>query len=376
MQKKYLAITACIFTLVTTPVSANANSLLKNQQLKPEYQLLLVQSNADDAQKFLIRAINGLNSGKLNEALEDLNKVIKIEPDYADAYMVRGLVRVFLKQSNAIEDLDKAIRIAPNLTEAYKIRSFARIFLKDYQGAIEDLNQTIKINNGSSDVYLLRGLISALLKSQGAIEDVNKAIQMNPSSESYIFGGFVYVVLKDYQGAIQYINKAIEMNPKSQDAAYFLRGRIHALSGDYQKSVEDYNQAIIRKKNSSYLIYRGASRARLGDLKGAFEDYKVALQTNNFPKKIGRDLIEGTNTLGGDLFREWFEESFLFELVKDSNDIVGYLNRGMIVSVIGKDKQKGISDLQSAVKLYQQQVKPEDARKVLNIIELIGKNKT
>ena len=58
----------------------------------------------------------------MNSALEDYNEVVRLKPDFAEAYLNRGVVRVELgEHKEAITDYDKAIQFKPDLAEAYSI---------------------------------------------------------------------------------------------------------------------------------------------------------------------------------------------------------------------------------------------------------------
>lgn len=60
----------------------------------------------------------------------------------------------------AIEDYNQALRLKPdcveldpNDAEAYSYRGNTRYLLKDYSGALADFNKTLQLNSNNSDVY-------------------------------------------------------------------------------------------------------------------------------------------------------------------------------------------------------------------------------
>ncbi len=147
-------------------------------------------------------------------AIEDYSQVIKINPNYADAYYNRGKVRYELKDYQAaIEDYRQAIKINPNYAHAYGNLGIIRYELKDYQAAIEDYNQAIQINPNYEDAYRNRGLVHSELDDyQAAIVDYNQAIQINPNyGDTYTYRGFVHSQLRDYQSAIEDYRKAANL---------------------------------------------------------------------------------------------------------------------------------------------------------------------
>ena len=81
------------------------------------------------------------NSLNPQEALEDLNKAIELNPKNADSYFHRGAVSEVLKQyKSSLEDLNEAIRLKPNYAEAYNSRGKLKNRLEQYEEAVEDFN--------------------------------------------------------------------------------------------------------------------------------------------------------------------------------------------------------------------------------------------
>ena len=59
----------------------------------------------------------------------------------------------------AIEDFDKAIELNPKLTEAYYNRGNAYYGKKDYDKAIADYNKAIELNPNYAEAYYNRGVM-------------------------------------------------------------------------------------------------------------------------------------------------------------------------------------------------------------------------
>jgi tetratricopeptide (TPR) repeat protein len=232
----------------------------------------------------------------------------------------------------AIADYTEAIRLNPNYVYAYLGRGNARDDLGDKQGAIADYNQAIKINPNYADAYYNRGYVRNNLEDkQGAIADYTQAIKINPNyANAYYNRGYVRDDLGDYQGAIADYTQAIKINPNDADT-YNNRGISRSNLKDYQGAIADYTQAIkINPNDADTYNNRGISRRNLKDYQGAIADYTQAIKIN-------------------------------------PNDGDLYYNRGLARRNSG-DKQGVIADFQKAAELYQQQGKNDDYQDAINQI--------
>ena len=79
----------------------------------------------------------------------------------------------------AIEDLNQAIKLNPNFA-AYYNRGLVRSYLGNKLAALEDLNQAIKLNPDFPPAYNNRGVLRSYLGNKlAALEDLNQAIKLN-----------------------------------------------------------------------------------------------------------------------------------------------------------------------------------------------------
>ncbi|MBR3846106.1 MAG: tetratricopeptide repeat protein, partial [Alistipes sp.] len=77
-----------------------------------------------------------------DEAIADLNKVLKLFPDFAYAYYNRAnLMALSGDLPAAFEDYTKAIEQHPHFAEAYYNRGIIQIFMKDTRKGCLDLSK-------------------------------------------------------------------------------------------------------------------------------------------------------------------------------------------------------------------------------------------
>ena len=59
-----------------------------------------------------------------NESLEDFNEAIRLSPQYAEAYCLRGRTKFALNQTDAaLMDVNKSVEIKPTYAEGYYYQS-------------------------------------------------------------------------------------------------------------------------------------------------------------------------------------------------------------------------------------------------------------
>ena len=92
------------------------------------------------------------NIGKYDEAINYYNRAIAQNPDYIEAYYMRGIVKHHREQyQSAISDFNKFISLNSDYAEAYRYRADAKFCLGIFEEAIEDLKIGIPMADGSGD---------------------------------------------------------------------------------------------------------------------------------------------------------------------------------------------------------------------------------
>ena len=135
---------------------------------------------AQSAQDWLESAQKKYNNGDYQGAIDDLTKVIEINPLLANLYVQRGDLKKHLdKNSDALIDFNKAIELEPDNAYAYYLRATVKSNLKDYQGAITDFDKVIEIDPLYPGYYFMRGFTREDMGDlQGACSEWRKAAEL------------------------------------------------------------------------------------------------------------------------------------------------------------------------------------------------------
>lgn len=120
-------------------------------------------------------------------ALENLNRAIKLNGNYKEAYYLRALCNINLDEpEEALTDFNKAIQLDSTYKEAYFNRAF---YIKDkqgdYAGSIRDYNQFIRLNAGNNNAFALnnRGFAKYKLNdAKGALTDIEASLKSDPKN--------------------------------------------------------------------------------------------------------------------------------------------------------------------------------------------------
>ena len=167
------------------------------------------------------------SEGKYNKAIDFANEAIAIDQEDALAYYYRGVSCIGLKNyQQGLEDLNAVLQLYPEYAEAYY--SLGRIYylLGNVEQAIIECDKCIYLNPPAllkARALSNRGDSNSMIGNHHqAIIDFNNAINLNPNAGFfYRARGFAYRRLGDHQQSIKDMKTAAKLGDnKAQD---FLR---------------------------------------------------------------------------------------------------------------------------------------------------------
>lgn len=117
----------------------------------------VTEENQDAAQMLKSKAMEAISEGKLDEATDNLTEAIMLNPSSAILYATRASVYVKLKKPNAaIRDADAALKINPDSAKGYKIRGMARAMLGLWEEAATDLHVASRLDYDEEIALVLK----------------------------------------------------------------------------------------------------------------------------------------------------------------------------------------------------------------------------
>jgi uncharacterized protein (TIGR03067 family) len=160
----------------------------------------------------------------------------------------------------AIAKLTDALRFEPNSARLYAFRGVARRNLRQFEQALADFEQSIKIEPNAY-AFNNRGLLFRMRgEADKALADFGQAIRLDPGFDAaYMNRALVYAEKGDYDKALGGIDASIALNDKNPQA-HAIRGSILRDKRDLDKAIDSFGRAIALDPNYAF-VYQERAQA-------------------------------------------------------------------------------------------------------------------
>lgn len=236
--------------------------------------------NQNNSLLFINKAMILNNMGKIEMAIENVNRALAIEENS----MFFSKKAYLLREKGDYEDALKFIRLAveKNFDENYTLYIDTLIDLQKYDLALQVTNEAIeKIPN---DEYLFgtkARLLGYFEKYEEALESIDHARSLN--SKDYTFYQMKAEILNfhgNYKEALDWIEKAILLEPKDPNS-YCIQAEILNQVGHNEEAINSVNKSIELSPDDEYFFELKAEYLRRqGDNDSALINIEKALSLN------------------------------------------------------------------------------------------------
>ena len=243
----------------------------------------MLRLNPDFAEGYYNRGVAFSELGQTQEAVQDYSRTVELNPDFYNAHLNLGLVLESLGHCDqAVQSFNQAIALEPDNALAYNNRAFSLMNAAKLDAALKDCEKATAIDPNLPEIHNIRGLIyDKLGKNQRAVNSFKQALKLKPGSVQFKVNLAKSLnELEKYEQALTHCKQAIKSNPNIPDA-YYNRGI--ALQGliRLEEAVESYDLAIeLSPKASDAFCNRGICFHRLGNVEKGFADFNAAIELN------------------------------------------------------------------------------------------------
>jgi tetratricopeptide (TPR) repeat protein len=303
---------------------------------------------------FLDRGILFASRRDYELAIMDFTAAIKLEPNLAAAYMLRGrALTASVLDVSEIKDNFSGIEV---FSTGGRVSAEQK---KVLELSLADYTQAMKFDQNNAVLYKERGdVYDGMGESDKAIADFNQALRLNPNyAVVYRDRAMVYSHKGEHDKAIADTSQAIKLEPDNANW-YNARGTAYSYKGDYDRAITDYTQAIkLEPNNAGAYSNRGSAYNSKGNYDRAIADYSQAIRLDP------NDAVLYNNRGNAYYNKKDYDRAIAdcTQAIKlDPNKAVAYNNRGFAYGRKG-DYDRAIADLTQAIKLA-----PNNARAYSN----------
>lgn len=269
----------------------------KDYELANEYFTKTLEINPMYAIAYNYRAEAYKELGLTTPSIEDYTKAIQLEPKQVALYFGRG--KCYMMQENyteAARDFGKAIQIEPRKTIYYRYRLEANFLVGNYASTAEDIDRLIQMNPQEVDLHYhtLNAFCKAEVKNyQGAVEAIDQAISTNVMNNDFYAERAEYNLKQEkYQEALSDYQQAITLS--HEEPAYYQKcGNIYFHIKDYPNTIKYSSSAIQYNPSDAEMWYiRGIAHLNLGAKKEAKSDFIKAAELGFPAKKMEKNAFK------------------------------------------------------------------------------------
>jgi tetratricopeptide (TPR) repeat protein len=178
----------------------------------------------------------------------------------------------------AIKDCDQAIRLDPKYALAFYNRGLIYYSKDDYDRAIGDSAESIRLNPSYANAYDTRGnAYSDQGNHDRALRDYNDSIRLNPKNPITLANRCdENGILKNWIAARSDCDESLRIRPNHVNTLLH-RALVLLALGKLEESAADYGNVLQqRPKDAEALFGRGTIRLKRGDTAGGEEDIAAA----------------------------------------------------------------------------------------------------
>ncbi len=286
-------------------------------------------------------------SDQYEDALNNCNQALEVNPNSSRALMLRGRVYMGLEDwESAREDLARVVEASPSNTDALQSLAYAHAQMGDQQRAMELYREYLTFNPDDDDVRLAvaydlanagasgqamriiqeglerdstatplweyLGLVSLQAGTQGseaqtgasaqvtdttairtAVDAYERVLAQKDSVDAQLLRNTIaaHRLIGDLEGALEFSEQALEQYPDNA-SLWSNRADVLAEMGRQDEAIEALNRLLeVDEDYPNAYQKRATFRLEQGDTEGAMEDFRTAVERGADPDQVANRIF-------------------------------------------------------------------------------------
>lgn len=222
-----------------------------------------------------------LDYGRPNDsrrALDVLETAARLFPEHNPTLLRLSKYQLIVqKHTEALATIDRVLRREPQNADAYFMAGRVALDMKDTLRAINLLKKSVQFDAENGDCWQFLGRIYSNQNNPAAIQCFDNALRVDSTDlASREFKAAFYKQRGDFDKAFEVYRDIIVRNPDYSNA-YFDIGMIYLEMDSLQKAYDHFNISI--KTDPLFVMayyYRGVTAEQMGNRDAALADYRQA----------------------------------------------------------------------------------------------------
>src|SRR5947207_2152015 len=238
-----------------------------------------------DARFFAYRASLLLGMGRVDEAGPDLDRALKLNPNYSDALALQSIVAVVQNdKERALGLANKAVAADPKSAAALTALSYAQQANFDLEGARDSLERAVQADPNNALAWArLAEIHKSFAELDKALEAAQKAVALNPNlSRTQMVLGFAYLLRVNTTQSKLAFERAIELD-QADSLSRPGMGLARIREGDLVEGRREIEVAASLDPNNS-IVRSYLGKAYYEEKRGPLDEREYAIAKELDPK--------------------------------------------------------------------------------------------
>jgi tetratricopeptide (TPR) repeat protein len=194
----------------------------------------------------------------LNEAESDYSEALKFAPENRTYMLLRADTRALQENyDEALTDINQLIKREPQSPSIWSEKGRVCLLKGDTISALDAFSNAAEYDRTNPAIWSALGLIQLMLKNDDqAYTHLTQAINLGSKwAGDFINRGIIAYRRHNYRGALADYSQAVKIAPNDAEC-YYNRGIMRQEVGDYNQALEDLNTAISLAPHKTEMRYQ------------------------------------------------------------------------------------------------------------------------